>query len=37
VAQQQEAYDPGAVDWNIVDAAGTVEATLAHAKAAISR
>jgi aminoglycoside phosphotransferase family enzyme/predicted kinase len=36
VAQRQEAYELGAVDWRTVDAAGTPEATLAHAKAALA-
>jgi aminoglycoside phosphotransferase family enzyme/predicted kinase len=37
VARTQEAYDLGAMDWSMVDASGTPEATLAHAKAARAR
>jgi uncharacterized protein len=37
VARQQEAYDVGAMDWETVDAAGTPDETLAHARAALTR
>jgi uncharacterized protein len=37
VAQQQEAYDLGAVTWTKVDASGTPAETLDHARAALAR
>lgn len=36
VAQRQQSYDVGTMDWRIVDAAGSPEATLAHAKTALA-
>ena len=35
VAQAQERYDVGALDWPLIDASGTPEATLARAQAAL--
>jgi hypothetical protein len=35
VARAQESYDLGALDWTRIDASGTPEDTLAHAKAEI--
>jgi len=37
VARQQEAYDLGAIQWTKVDASGTPEDTLKHARAALAR
>jgi aminoglycoside phosphotransferase family enzyme/predicted kinase len=37
VARAQEGYDLGAMDWRQIDASGTPTATLAHARAALSR
>jgi aminoglycoside phosphotransferase family enzyme/predicted kinase len=37
VARRQEAYDVGPLDWHIVDAAGTLDDTLANARAALGR
>ena len=37
VAQAQERFDVGAMDWRQIDASGTPAATLAHARAALSR
>ncbi len=37
VARAQERYDLGPLDWTAVDASGTVEETLAHAKTALRR
>jgi hypothetical protein len=36
IAQAQERYDLGPLDWAAVDASGAPEATLARAKAALS-
>ncbi|MBV8836266.1 MAG: AAA family ATPase [Alphaproteobacteria bacterium] len=36
VAQRQESYEVGAMDWRIVDASGSPAATLAHAKTALA-
>ena len=36
IARTQESYDLGAIDWTVVDASGTPDDTLAHAKASIS-
>jgi hypothetical protein len=35
VAQAQERYDVGALDWPLIDASGTPEATLARTQAAL--
>jgi hypothetical protein len=35
VARQQESYDLGALAWTRIDAAGTLEQTLAHAREAL--
>ncbi len=37
IAQQQEAYDLGAIEWIKVDASGTPDDTLRHARAALAR
>jgi hypothetical protein len=37
VAQAQERYELGHLDWARIDASGTPEATLARAKAALHR
>ena len=37
VARQQENYDLGAIEWAKVDASGTPEDTLKHARAALTR
>ena len=36
IARQQEAYDLGAIDWDTVEATGTPDETLAHARAALA-
>ena len=37
VAREQEGYDPGAIEWRKVDASGTPDDTLRHARAALAR
>jgi aminoglycoside phosphotransferase family enzyme/predicted kinase len=37
VAQRQESYDLGTMDWTEIDASGTPEETLAHARTALAR
>jgi uncharacterized protein len=37
VARTQEAYDLGPIDWAMVDASGSPQVTVAHAKAALTR
>jgi uncharacterized protein len=37
IARQQEAYDLGALDWAEIDATGTPQQTLRHARAALAR
>lgn len=37
IARQQEAYDLGVIEWTTVDASGTPEDTLRHARAALAR
>ena len=35
VVRQQDGYELGTMDWNTIDASGTAETTLVHAKAAL--
>jgi predicted kinase len=37
VARRQERYEVGSLDWSKIDASGTPEDTLAHARAALAR